>query len=372
MSDAPQSEPGPDRDRTMQYALLGALGVIGLLLGVLIWVIASGGDGDGNDGGQVPAANSENNAAGNNESGGDDAPAGGDDESDGTNDDDGDGDAESDDEGTSGGATAQPTGSSAPTTVSGQSGPAPTSTGSGSQSTLATVTSDSEDGDDSPSGSAANTPTPTPAQGATATPTRTPTKAAATATATRTPTKPASTATPTRTPTKPASTATPTRTPTKTPTAKPTSTSTATPTATYTATATATATYTPVPVPTAPLEGITRNLTIPLDSTVSVTDFVSFPGGDTEDRVNYSVSGMNPTAVLSGGRARLVIAVSCFGTGTQNIEFFTGGQTFSCGQTIVDKEVTADSDTGSVVITAIAGTNTYVQWVLTGTATRVN
>ncbi len=103
-----------------------------------------------------------------------------------------------------------------------------------------------------------------------------------------------------------------------------------------------------------------------------MTDFVSFPNGDTTDRVRYSVTGMNPNTVLSGGRARLIISVSCFGTGTQNIEITTGGQTYSCGQTVVDREVTADSDTGTINITAVAGTATYVQWVLTGTATRVN
>lgn len=55
-----------------------------------------------------------------------------------------------------------------------------------------------------------------------------------------------------------------------------------------------------------------------------------------------------------------------------NIQFFTGGQTYSCGQTIVDREVTFDSRTGQVTITAVGGTGTYVQWVLTGTATRTN
>jgi hypothetical protein len=103
-----------------------------------------------------------------------------------------------------------------------------------------------------------------------------------------------------------------------------------------------------------------------------VLDFVSYPGGDNEDRVRWDISGMNPNSALSGGRARLVIAASCFGNGTQNVQFFTGGQTFSCGQTIVDREVTYNSRTGSVVITAVAGEGTYVQWVLTGTATRVN
>jgi hypothetical protein len=103
-----------------------------------------------------------------------------------------------------------------------------------------------------------------------------------------------------------------------------------------------------------------------------VTDFVSYPGGDTEDRVRFDVTGMNPNSALSGGRARLILSVSCFGTGTQNLSFFTSGDTFSCGQTIADREVTYDSRTGQVTITAESGTNTYVQWVLTGTATRVN
>jgi hypothetical protein len=38
----------------------------------------------------------------------------------------------------------------------------------------------------------------------------------------------------------------------------------------------------------------------------------------------------------------------------------------------VDREVTNDSRTGQVTITAVGGSGTYVQWVLTGTATRVN
>lgn len=142
------------------------------------------------------------------------------------------------------------------------------------------------------------------------------------------------------------------------------------PTATFTPSYTPT---TPPPVPTAPPDGnFNSPLTIPLDTTSSVTDFVSYPGGDTVDRVRYSVSGMNPNTALSGGRARLIIAVSCFGTGTTNVQISSGGQTVSCGQTIVDREVTADSDTGTITITAVGGDATYVQWVLTGTATRIN
>jgi len=142
------------------------------------------------------------------------------------------------------------------------------------------------------------------------------------------------------------------------------------PTATFTPSFTPT---TPPPAQVAPQDARFNNpLNIPLDNTASVLDFVSFPGGDTEDRVRWDIIGMNPNSSLPGGRARLVISVSCFGEGTSQIQFFTGGQTFSCGQTIVDQEVTFNSKTGSVVITAVGGTGTYVQWVLTGTATRVN
>ncbi|NLF76803.1 MAG: hypothetical protein GX573_13980, partial [Chloroflexi bacterium] len=101
------------------------------------------------------------------------------------------------------------------------------------------------------------------------------------------------------------------------------------PSATYTPSYTPT---TPPPPPTAPPDAnFNSPLNIALDSTTSVTDFVSFPGGDTEDRVRWDITGMNPNAALSGGRARLIIAVSCFGTGTQNVQFFTGGVTFACG-----------------------------------------
>ncbi|MCB9454276.1 MAG: SH3 domain-containing protein [Anaerolineaceae bacterium] len=155
---------------------------------------------------------------------------------------------------------------------------------------------------------------------------------------------------------------------------------TATFTPSYTPPAPPTATFTPSYTPTtppAPQEApadprFNNPLDIALDTTGSVTDFVSYPGGDTEDRVRYSVTGMNPNSSLSGGRARLILAVSCFGNNTDQVQFFTNGQTYTCGQTIVDKEVTFDSNTGSVVITAVGGNGTYVQWVLTGTATRVN
>lgn len=204
------------------------------------------------------------------------------------------------------------------------------------------------------------TPTRTPSYTPSFTPSSTPPGATATYTLTHTPTyTPGSTRTLTLT-------YTPSYTPTWTPTYTPSYTPTRTPT--YTPS------FTPSPpVPeAAPDANFNAPLNIPLDSTASTTDFVSYPGGDREDRVRFDITGMNPNPALSGGRARLVITASCFGTGTQNIQFFTGGQTYSCGQTLVDREVTYDSRTGQVTITATGGTSTYVQWVLTGSATRLN
>jgi len=174
---------------------------------------------------------------------------------------------------------------------------------------------------------------------------------------------------------------TPTYTPSYTPTtglqqSTPTFTPSYTPT---TAPIQSTPTFTPSYTPTeavaqlAPIDARFNNdLNIALDSTASVLDFVSYPDGDTEDRVRWDITGMNATSTSSGGQARLVISVTCFGQNTDQVQFFTGGQTYTCGQTIVDQDVTFNSKTGSVVITAIGGTGTYVQWVLTGTATRTN
>jgi len=114
------------------------------------------------------------------------------------------------------------------------------------------------------------------------------------------------------------------------------------------------------------------SLTVPLDSTASLGDVVSYPDGDTEDRIFYDVTGMNSNPSLPGGRAQLVISASCFGTGLQHIQFATGGQTFTCGQTLVDREITADSNSGSIVATATGGAGTFVQWVLTASATRLD
>lgn len=137
------------------------------------------------------------------------------------------------------------------------------------------------------------------------------------------------------------------------------------------ATATYTYTYTPtVAAPTAPPDS-NYAMNVPLDGSVSLSDFVSYPNGDTEDVVGYSVTGLNNNVALPGGQADLTLAFSCFGTGTQNVRFVVDGQTRTCGQSYV-RRVNADSNTGAVRIQAFAGENTYVQWVINATAPRVN
>ncbi|MBW4439546.1 MAG: SH3 domain-containing protein [Pleurocapsa minor GSE-CHR-MK-17-07R] len=129
-----------------------------------------------------------------------------------------------------------------------------------------------------------------------------------------------------------------------------------------------TATYTnTVAAPVAPPDS-NYVLVVPLDSSANLSDYVSFPDGDVEDVISYDTSGLNANSALPGGRGRLTIALSCFGTGTQNITFRIDGQNYACGQTFF-RDVNADSDTGAVRV--IASGPAYVQWVLSATLPRL-
>lgn len=158
---------------------------------------------------------------------------------------------------------------------------------------------------------------------------------------------------PTSTPTMPIPTATPTLSPT--PTQLPTETFTPSPT---------------VFVEIAPNDNEFNNpLNVPLGNTVSVSDFVSFPDGDREDKVMWDVTGLSEEA--GDEQAQLVIIATCFGNEGSLIDFVIGDTAYECGDTIVDEIVTTESKSGMVTITAISGDDSYVQWVLTGTATRL-
>ncbi|MCB9455596.1 MAG: hypothetical protein H6671_06385 [Anaerolineaceae bacterium] len=82
-------------------------------------------------------------------------------------------------------------------------------------------------------------------------------------------------------------------------------------------------------------------LDIPLDTTASVTEFSVVsrwghrrPGALQCNRMNPNRHFWRAGEAHTGGEL--------FGTNTDQVQFFTNGQTFTCGQTIVDREVTFD------------------------------
>jgi len=172
--------------------------------------------------------------------------------------------------------------------------------------------------------------------------------------------------------------ATPTITNTPTPTSTFTPTYTPTPTNTPTNTPTPTASDTPRPTATEVIQiappdtDFNSPLTIVLGGTTSVSEFVSFPEGDREDMIRWDITGMSESVSSPNGRAQLTINATCFGNATDTIQFTVGTSTFECGDTIVDREVTFDTKTGSVTIEALSGENIYVQWVLQASATHLN
>jgi len=98
---------------------------------------------------------------------------------------------------------------------------------------------------------------------------------------------------------------------------------------------------------------------------VSLTDAVSYPAGDTQDSVSYSVD-------RRFALGQLEIRAFCDGEGEENIEFFhsLGGETFNCdptGTLVVDRLVGPDiPGSGTITITALGGENTFVTWILEG------
>lgn len=111
-------------------------------------------------------------------------------------------------------------------------------------------------------------------------------------------------------------------------------------------------------------------LNIPLDGNLTLSDYVSYPNGDVEDVISYSVTGLNPSVAQSGGQANLTFVLVCTGTGTEHIVFTISGQTRACGQTF-NRTVNFDSNNGAIRITATGGSGTYVQWSVVASAPRL-
>ncbi len=103
----------------------------------------------------------------------------------------------------------------------------------------------------------------------------------------------------------------------------------------------------------------------------SVSNVVSYPNGDTEDRLFFSTNNINNQGG-SGTLVRQIFNFTCSGTGSEFMEFFSGGQTYGCGQTYIINAAGPDSDTGSIRIRATGGSATYVQWTILMQVERLN
>ncbi len=165
----------------------------------------------------------------------------------------------------------------------------------------------------------------------------------------------------------------PTSTPTVTPTQGigPTSTATATlgqgqPTLAPTATATAT---TAVQIAPPDQQQIFFELDIsgsPSQRSVTVSDVISYPNGDTADRVRYEVTGFS-SVVFS---ARVLVTVTCSGPGAENARIASNfGRTPNqpCVGYSRTFTHTNDSDFQNHEIWLESGNNAFVTWTLTAT-----
>ena len=98
---------------------------------------------------------------------------------------------------------------------------------------------------------------------------------------------------------------------------------------------------------------------------LTLTDVVSYPAGDTQDIVSYSVD-------RRFALGQLQITAFCDGPGEENIEFLHsfGGETFYCdptGTLVVDRLVGPDIPaSGTITIEALGGDDTFVAWILEG------
>lgn len=91
----------------------------------------------------------------------------------------------------------------------------------------------------------------------------------------------------------------------------------------------------------------------------TLSDFVSYPGGDVEDEIFWDVVDFD--SVTTAGTLEVII--TCNGEGASNLNFFSSGSNFSCGD-IISRRVTNDSDSGLIRVTATGGDNIYVGYTL--------
>lgn len=112
----------------------------------------------------------------------------------------------------------------------------------------------------------------------------------------------------------------------------------------------------------APVDGI-YSWVIPYNGSSEISEYVSYPDGDVEDRINYDISGMS--ASPPGNTGHLNVFATCEGVGAGTIQVKVGTRVFPCnGQVIFALLVTDDSRTGTIRVTATGPA--YVHWTLNG------
>jgi cell division septation protein DedD len=144
------------------------------------------------------------------------------------------------------------------------------------------------------------------------------------------------------------------------------------PTATTPApTATTPAPTATTPAPTEPAAQIAPpdnqlNLTIDRDSGGQLTDAVSYPDGDTSDRVRVTIS--NLTNFSPNSTRDVTLTLVCTGSGTENISWGTGGPSSptpnGCGQSI---SVFHGFDSNQTFVNINMSGPGYVNWTLVAT-----
>jgi hypothetical protein len=147
-----------------------------------------------------------------------------------------------------------------------------------------------------------------------------------------------------------------------------------TPTATATATATVegatepppTATYTATSAQEAPPDSNTFRFDVDRDNGGTFSEVISYPGGDTSDRVEVHVN-------LSQNTSRVVnLTLTCSGTGTENVRFTRispNAQQYVCGDTITYRYAHPDS-TQPYYVFIPSGSTSYVNYTLTATTSQ--
>jgi len=177
-------------------------------------------------------------------------------------------------------------------------------------------------------------------------------------------------------------TATATTTPTATlpgqPTAtlpgQPTATATGTPTVSTQPTATPTPSFTPTatasptaPIQTAPPDNQQQTVEVDLSSNnnqIVLTGDVSYPTGDTADRIRYEVTGFTQSRFS----ADILVTFSCTGSGASNARissnFGRNGPQQPCNGYSRTQTHTDDSDFANYEIYLDSGDNVYVSWTM--------